>query len=125
MTLEHPEEDLAGAVDHLDAVSPTGRAIVSILEIGFGTHSVLGFEKIGKCHLPSFGNDCALPDTRPVKAAGQEVFVDEDGAWWPEAALTFVDENGLISRHGANLPPINRAAFSRALENAFAAALQK
>lgn len=105
--------------DDLQAFSPTGTPITSMLEWGLGTTSVVGFQGAADGDEgrfdPTFG-DGDRDDGDAVTFNGGNVYLDSAGVLWPHAALTFKTEDGEVILQGEDFPPLEDSLVSDALE---------
>ena len=105
--------------DDLQAFSPTGTPITSMLEWGLGTTSVVGFQRAGDGDEdrvdPNFG-DGHRDDGGAVTFNHGNVYLDSAGVLWPHAALTFKTADGEVILQGEDLAPLEDTLVSDALE---------
>jgi hypothetical protein len=101
----------------LQAFAPSGSLIVSTLECSIGTMPVASFRRdLDEAFRHDFrvgqGWDDGDPET--VSIAGDVVYVDDDGAYWPEPALTYQTADGKVVRAGIDMPALKVPDIDRA-----------
>lgn len=99
-------------------VSPTGVEICKTLEWTQGEGNVSAFSlEGGKLSWDFHG--CESNDLETANYEGGSIFKDEDGNYWPECAVSVIDEDGNVVHQGENIGPLDIGCMDRAIKAAF------
>lgn len=93
----------------LTAVSPAGVRIVATLEAATTIFKVSHFYVDDKGRYSHEWNSSGQdhPDTETITAGDDCVYVDANGAWWPERALSYYSStSGELVRPGEKMDPL-------------------
>jgi len=109
------------ATDQVNAFSPTGAKILSVLEFGLQPFPVQTFYRdVDEAfhHEYADGWTGRHADTDPIEIDGSTVFVDNKGTYWLESALTFKTADGTVVHQGEDQPPVTLPDINQAITHA-------